>query len=262
MRARDVVMAVVLVMSISTRLAGQGVCSRDRAYGDVGIGLFQCVGADCLIAGRNSSEAAHLFLVEPRLWKLRPPAKAQLAEGDVLVAVDGTPVTTRRAGLRLAQLRPGDHVRLRIRRGSQTVEIALLAEASCVRPSVQLTSSPGDPDVIAQRNLARSQVTAGGTPQPVSGALGFVVQEDSRASSGVLPVVISVRPGSAAAMAGLTVGDTIVAVYGQPMSTLLGRQLFYAVVIEPLRVTVRRAGGRDTLIVVSRTGAKSPRSPK
>lgn len=55
-----------------------------------------------------------------------PADKAGMKPGDVLLAVDGKPVTDPRSMLNLvAGLTPGETAKLRVRRGDETLELAV-----------------------------------------------------------------------------------------------------------------------------------------
>jgi len=107
--------------------------SCDGSFTDyLGIKVFHCQGGSCLVNGRSATvnerlspeiedakrqvPGAWAFSVEPRLWGIERPAAGRVFEGDVLVAVDGDPITTRRGAMRLADVEPGRPVMLTVRR--------------------------------------------------------------------------------------------------------------------------------------------------
>ena len=58
-----------------------------------------------------------------------PAASAGIRVGDVLLDVNGAPFTSRAAGRMLGQMRPGDVISVRVRRGSGTRTVTLTARA-------------------------------------------------------------------------------------------------------------------------------------
>ena len=77
---------------------------------------------------RSDRGFAHDFSTEPRVRGLEEnsPAWGKLQEGDILVAVDGVLITTREGGRRLANLTPNRPVKLRVRRGGQEMDVAVV----------------------------------------------------------------------------------------------------------------------------------------
>jgi membrane-associated protease RseP (regulator of RpoE activity) len=121
-------------------------CSRGMpAFGSLGIGEFRCVGGSCTVNMRTGDPYAHSFSTEPRLADIDRdgPGAGILREGDVLVAVDGTLITSAEGGRKLGSIEPGDDVRLTLRRGGREIEARLTAESSCELPRLQVTSGLG-----------------------------------------------------------------------------------------------------------------------
>ncbi len=107
-------------------------CEDERLTGgSLGIGLFQCFGGGCSIYIEAGDRYEHRFSVEPRVWDLSSPASRSLKDGDALVAIDGALVTTREGGRRLANVRPGAAVTLRVRRGDEELEVRIVPVQSC-----------------------------------------------------------------------------------------------------------------------------------
>jgi hypothetical protein len=148
--------AIALMVIGVSLLEAQTVCERSTSrYGDIGVGLYQCVRADCLVAGRNSLGSVDLFNVEPSVWHISAPAAGLLKDGDVLLAIDGHPITTAAGGARLATIRPEEHATLLVRRGASNRVVQLTAVPSCEHPSIQLTNSDGGPPAqVSRRELA------------------------------------------------------------------------------------------------------------
>lgn len=107
--------------------------------GTIGIERFECVGRSCSVSEKDERGGyAHDFSVEPRVGALNAtvqPARL-LRVGDVILAIDEIPITTREGGRRLANVSVGDTVRLRIRREGQEVEVALVPALGCNTPSL------------------------------------------------------------------------------------------------------------------------------
>ena len=64
-----------------------------------------------------------------------PAAAAGIRVGDVLLDVNGAPFASRAAGRSLGQLRPGDVISIRVRRGAETRTVTLTARAPRPRRS-------------------------------------------------------------------------------------------------------------------------------
>ncbi|MGQ0714898.1 MAG: PDZ domain-containing protein [Gemmatimonadaceae bacterium] len=135
--------ACVALMATAVQQAqAQASCSENREMsGTIGIDQFECVGRSCTVSERvERGVYAHSFSVEPRVGALNAavqPAR-QLRVGDVLLAIDDAPITTRESGRRIANLSVGDTVRLRIRRGSEEMELALVPVLGCNTPSLSV----------------------------------------------------------------------------------------------------------------------------
>jgi C-terminal processing protease CtpA/Prc len=76
----------------------------------------------------NENGPSWLFKTEPKISKVDPegPSRGQLREGDVIVAINGTLITTERAGLRFANLDGSEPVELEIRRGSKRRTVSVV----------------------------------------------------------------------------------------------------------------------------------------
>lgn len=97
-----------------------------------GIERLLCLGGECeinLVSSDGGLE--HRFTTEPRIAQLRPPAADILERGDVIVSVDGEPITTREGGRRLARPQAGVATALGIRRRGRTFEVRIIPEPGC-----------------------------------------------------------------------------------------------------------------------------------
>ena len=140
------IVAVLLAASAAVAVAQTGQCARGTApYGSLGIGEFHCVGGSCAVNMRSGDPYAHSFSTEPRLRRIDPrgPGRNVLRDGDVLVAVDGTLITTAEGGRKLGSIKAGDDVKLTLRRNGREIDAWLTAVASCDLPRLAVTSGTG-----------------------------------------------------------------------------------------------------------------------
>lgn len=134
---------VALVALAVEQAQGQGrSCPENRSMsGTVGIERFECVGRSCLVSTPDERGGyRHDFAVEPRVAALNEavaPARL-LRVGDVVLAIDEIPITTREGGRRIANLGVGDTIRLRIRREGEEVELALVPVLGCNTPGLSV----------------------------------------------------------------------------------------------------------------------------
>ena len=138
---RAVIACIILTFAVREAYA-QGRCSENREMaGTIGIARFDCVGRSCTVSERDGRGGyAHNFAVEPSVGALNAtiaPAR-QLRVGDVVLAIDEVPITTREGGRRLANLAVGDTVRLRVRRDGEEIELALAPVLGCNTPSLSV----------------------------------------------------------------------------------------------------------------------------
>jgi S1-C subfamily serine protease len=97
----------------------------------IGIDRLLCRGGPCEINLETREGLAHRFSTEPVISRLRPDAPGALAEGDVIVAVDGALITTREGGRRLADLVVAEPVTLTLRRDGRMIDVALIPVPGC-----------------------------------------------------------------------------------------------------------------------------------
>ncbi|HJU66732.1 MAG TPA: PDZ domain-containing protein [Gemmatimonadaceae bacterium] len=136
--------ACLVVLTTAARYAhGQSAAcpeNRERA-GTIGITRLECVGRSCNVSTRDERGGyAHSFAVEPRVGALDAtvaPSRT-LRVGDVVLAIDDVPITTREGGRRLANLAVGDTVRLRIRRDGEERELAVVPVLGCNTPGLSV----------------------------------------------------------------------------------------------------------------------------
>lgn len=193
-----------------------------------------------------------VFESEPRITGVRDegPAAGRLREGDVLVAVDGEPITTRAGARRYAAIDPGEKVRLSVRRGGDVRDVTLVAVGQCVPHPPAPPAPPAAPMAPAAPAPPAAPLPPQDEIMP-EGWLGFAIDcqncgQDE--STGVFrfrepPVVTGVEPGSPAARAGLRPGDRLTHVDGVSLTARAGWPRFYAVQPgEAVRLTYARDG--------------------
>jgi len=134
----------VLLLVGASAAAAQSVreCSGGMpAFGSLGIGEYHCVGGTCAVNMRGGDPYAHSFSTEPRLERIdrSGPGGDVLQNGDVLVAIDGTLITTAEGGRKLGSIRPGQDVNLTLRRDGREIDARLQAESSCDLPRLTVT---------------------------------------------------------------------------------------------------------------------------
>jgi serine protease Do len=173
-----------------------------------------------------------------------PAAQAGLREGDVVVALNGQPVTsstelTRRVG----QAAPGDNLRLEIIREGrrQTINVRSGTRPADVNDALD---NQGDNDGEAQPNrppAPAGEVVEGMTVAPLTDAL----RQRYSLAEGVRGLVITaVAATSEAGRAQVPVGTVILQVNSRPVSTVAE---FRAL------VAAARAANRDGILVLFRT---------
>lgn len=220
-------------------VAGQE-CENPRP--GLGIGTYHCQGGSCLVAGSSSTMRSrppfevrslreehrwpYAFSVEPRLWRIEAggPSMGRLAEGDVLVAVEGDPITTARGAMHLTAMEPGETLLLTVRRDRRLVDVSVEVEATCAPASS--SAGPGErpwtmreapapllpPEVPADAGLVRLErvgLVLAGPKQIAVGDDGVL-----RWWFVTVPVVAEVAEGSAAARAGIVAGEELALVGG------------------------------------------------
>lgn len=101
---------------------------RPLHQGWFGIGL-SC--SDCVLS-RDDSVSVWSFSKPPEIHYVdpdSPAADAGLRRGDVLIEIDGLPITSREGGRRFGATKPGDEVRWTYERNGKQKEVTLVASA-------------------------------------------------------------------------------------------------------------------------------------
>jgi serine protease Do len=171
-----------------------------------------------------------------------PAGQAGLQPGDVVIELDGQPVASQRALLRLvAQARVGSSVPIKVWRKGKVVS---LSSAVGQRPSqvAESSTTPPKPAAVPKARSSGFQAVAL-TPEI---ARRFSLPENQ----GVL--IEEVRQGSAAARAGLRSGDVITQVDGQPVSTVEELDRVLGKSHKPVALLVAR-GDRQIFLALERS---------
>ena len=262
----------------TAQLRGGGPCPEGHPEtGDIGIEYLLCVGGSCSVNLRSGRGYAHDFSTEPLIRGIRPgsPSTGKLKTGDILIAIDGVLITTREGGRRLANLRPGVAVTLRVRRDGREMDIAVVPEVGCNMPRLAVLVRPakGASDasdagaaVLARPALRPPALPA--RPSPMSNPLpavdfGMELQCGSCGwyntpggpawRSTEAPVIHAVEPGGPAAQAGFRPGDILLKVDGQMITASGGRHLGELAPGRPVTFQVRRGKQLLDLEITPRT---------
>jgi S1-C subfamily serine protease len=182
---------------------------------------------------------------------LREGASQPLQVGDLITAIDGTPIQASQASdvdlfaTMIRQYRIGSTVALSIRRGNEDRTLALTLETSPRLPR-EMTKYEDREFEFRARDLAASDRTAAGLPEGQPGVL-----------------VESVREGGWAALGHLADGDVILAIDGTAVGdvTAVQQKMERVAREKPAAVVMRVRRGIRTFFVELQTGWKSAPEP-
>jgi hypothetical protein len=249
---RHTLTSILAFVAASTAAAQQsdvnGRCS-GAPGGAFGIRGYNC--ATCGFKYNVGQPAQYTFYAEPVVTDVEQGS--QLVAGDVVVAVDNKPITTEAGASAFAYPGVGAHD-LTIRRGREAQTIHVAVKTNCARAG----GAHGDTVHVGVR------VSSDQVPGPHVGKFGFGVEchpscSMKRAADGRYyykydgyPTIAVIRPGSAAEMAHLRVGDEIVTVEGR---SILGQDALAGTEDHgELHMTIRRDGKDiDVVLVVSKS---------
>jgi membrane-associated protease RseP (regulator of RpoE activity) len=290
MRRRGFAVAAAVGMSVGWTAQAEaqrqgGTCASAERIAWIGISELRC--NNCTVetedrrTGAGAAQAEWTFRSEPVVGAVadESPAARVLRRGDVIVAVDGHPITTAEGG-RLLSAPEGDQpLRLTIRRDGRRDMVRLTPLALCptdervahlAAPAPPAPDRPGAPARVTPPpgvpTPGRATATPPTPPEPLpTGHLGFALlcsdcgwEREGRGAEPrwyfhAPPQVYSVEGGSPADRAGLRRGDVILQVDGMPITTDAGARRFASVQPrESVRYTVRRGG--STTQVMLRAG--------
>lgn len=127
------VTAALLAMPAVAASQGRACGRNGTTVQDLGWDELRCEHCTINITPRH---VIYRFGTEPRVDEVSAAGEGRLREGDVLVAVDGHLITTEEAVDRIAEIRRGDRVRLTVRRGGRTQDVAVTTGERCMEPPV------------------------------------------------------------------------------------------------------------------------------
>jgi S1-C subfamily serine protease len=227
--------------------------------GDIGIEYLLCVGGSCAVNLRSERGYAHDFSTEPLIRGIRPgsPSAGKLHTGDILIAIDGVLITTRDGGRRLANLRPGVPVTLRVRRNGKEMDVTVVPETGCNMPRLAVLARPATGASSDAAAAVFADPVRPSMPRPrlsmnVLPAVDFGMELECDSCgwygsprgpawfSNTAPVVHAVEPGGPAAKAGFRPGDVLLKVDGQMITGAGGRHLGELAPGKPATFQVRR----------------------
>ena len=126
-----------------TYLRVSQTCQEGVLIGQLGISGLNCRGECSITLNEAGNEQYWSFTTEPMITGVKDgsPADGALETGDILVAIDGIPITTAEGGHRFANVEPGEEVTLLVRRNNIRHEVTLEAAADC-RPVPNVVAIP------------------------------------------------------------------------------------------------------------------------
>lgn len=241
------------------RLTGERqVCPDQRPVtGDLGFRAISCSHCSFFFDPGDQSKVRWEFRSEPVIEGIERggPAEGRLQSGDIVISIDGKLITTTEGGRRFGQVRPGETVTLRVRRGGRETDVTIETGAACPpgRPvaPVPAPDAPGAPVIVplppspapgeiagAPRPAPAPTPTAAPAPPdiPSAGRLGFSLSCSfcgTQLTGGervwtfsVPPVIESVEPDGPADGAGVRGGDRLTHIDGVSITSADGGRLF------------------------------------
>lgn len=257
--SRLVTLALAALVSVAGPALGAGP-DRDCADGRAAVGYIGIDGLSCnctVTSTRNVTNGEDTGA--RRVWKFRgeptilhiandSPAEGNLEAGDIIVSINGAPITTRKAGNLYGDPPPLEPMGFVVRRSSELVEVTVIPEAVCpddpridYGPVAPVAPTPPPPPrVVRLGELPRLEAPAPPAAPDVNvlprGWLGMGIScEDCVVKLGgdypgwqftSPPVVYSVDAGSPAERAGLRAGDVLTHIDDIPLVERDGAERF------------------------------------
>lgn len=226
-----------LWLALPNAAAAQDCSAPGAAFG---VTSYEC--EKCGLAWKQG-RSHFIFSSEPRV--LSVAEGSPLRAGDVVVSVDRDPITTPEGSDSFTYPIRAWH-RIQVKRNGTNAVLLAQIMSDCIAPP-----AGGAPQQPATAETGGGDVDAG--------KYGFALAcrpscTQTKGPNGVYywkfdaePPIVAVRPGTAAAAAGLKVGDKVVEIEGKPVTSPDGGwQLFTAQAEKSLTFTVDRDGKRMT----------------
>ena len=233
------------------------------------LGIDRLTGKSSMTISKDSVFLS--FGSEPRIREVDPngPSAGILLSGDVIVAIDGMLITTKRGGLLYANLVAGEPVELTIRRSGQLSTVTVVPTAPSEEDFLEVPSALESGRLAALIDSFIGSVSSDsvypdfGVPSgPWHALLGIgllfggqgVLQEDgTRIWRFDRPLqVTSVQPGSPADLGGLLVGDILTHIDGTRLDRAAGGRRFSTISPGQRIVwTVNRSGRRLQIVTTA-----------
>lgn len=252
-------------------------CEQGDPVGDLGVDALRC---NCTVTSKPGHRTWS-FRDAPEILDIDPdgPAAGRLEPGDVLTALDGIAITRPEAGERFANLAPDERVRLTVRREGRDLTVEITTAAIC--PEDQSGLEHATPEASGARAITPATTAGPAALLPVpalppsmpTGWFGLGLecrgcgwQQESGESAVVWefqapPLVYRVDPEGPAAEAGIQAGDTLIMIDGVALMTDEGGRRFGAVQPgDQARLTIGRAGTRETVVLTARRAPAAPRT--